>query len=238
MGHQADPTIDPPREASAALPPAAPDAPFEALAGALDLLPQGVIAAPGDGRVLWVNRAARALLAARDALAVRRGILCCRWPQESQALQALIAAATAPEADAGRRSGALCVADSEGRVYALSVKAARIESRASPDAGADNAPAARRIAIVFAADPYQGAEISTQALSDLYGLSPCEARVAAAIAAGRTLQDYAAQAGVGLGTARWQLKRVLEKTGTNRQAELVRLVLCGPAAVLPGAAAE
>jgi DNA-binding CsgD family transcriptional regulator len=46
---------------------------------------------------------------------------------------------------------------------------------------------------------------------------------------GLSLEQAADQRGVSLNTARGQLKRIFSKTQTNRQAELVRLVLQGPA---------
>ena len=56
------------------------------------------------------------------------------------------------------------------------------------------------------------------------GLTVAEARLAAALAQGMSLKDYAAAAGIAEGTARVQLKSVFARTGTHRQAELVALI--------------
>lgn len=60
-------------------------------------------------------------------------------------------------------------------------------------------------------------------------LTATEARLAWLLAEGHTLQSAAGQLGVTHGTVRTHLKRVFSKTGTSRQAELVALVLGGPA---------
>ncbi len=50
----------------------------------------------------------------------------------------------------------------------------------------------------------------------------------AAAAARQTLEEYAEHAGISSGTARWTLKKILEKTGCGRQSELM-LLLAGSA---------
>jgi DNA-binding CsgD family transcriptional regulator len=62
-----------------------------------------------------------------------------------------------------------------------------------------------------------------QALAALFDLSPAEARVFSHIAAGRTRAATAEALGIGLATLKTHLHRIFAKTGTNRQAELVRL---------------
>jgi DNA-binding CsgD family transcriptional regulator len=61
-------------------------------------------------------------------------------------------------------------------------------------------------------------------LAGLFDLSPAEARVARAISQGQTMQYIAVRQGLSSETVRSQLKAVLAKTGTSRQAELVALL--------------
>mgnify|MGYP001765588351 CR=1 FL=1 len=56
------------------------------------------------------------------------------------------------------------------------------------------------------------------------GLTPAEARVAAAIASGLSPEDAAAELGIALSTARHHVKRAHEKLGIRRQSDLVRIV--------------
>ena len=61
-------------------------------------------------------------------------------------------------------------------------------------------------------------------LSGLFDLTPAESRVAAALASGLTTQDHAANLDISRETVRSQLKSVVKKTVTARQAELIRLL--------------
>lgn len=61
-------------------------------------------------------------------------------------------------------------------------------------------------------------------LSEIYGLTRAEARVAASVACGKSITAAATHLGLSRETVRSQLKRVFSKTGTARQAELALLV--------------
>jgi len=61
-------------------------------------------------------------------------------------------------------------------------------------------------------------------LCGLFDLTPAEARVARGIAMAQTPETIAATLGISLETARSHLKRIMGKTGTARQAELVLLL--------------
>jgi DNA-binding CsgD family transcriptional regulator len=62
-------------------------------------------------------------------------------------------------------------------------------------------------------------------LHGLFDLSPAEARVAQKIVEGSSIEDIAAANNLSRETIRSQLKSVLTKTGTSRQAELVGLLM-------------
>jgi len=59
---------------------------------------------------------------------------------------------------------------------------------------------------------------------DFFGLSAAEARLARAICHGDSVEEYARDQGLCLSTVRTQLSSVFNKTGTERQAMLVRLI--------------
>lgn len=73
-----------------------------------------------------------------------------------------------------------------------------------------------------------GAGPSSNALSQMYGLSRAEGTLAVALCRGDTLQEYAEAAGLSVATVRTQLKAIFQKTATSRQAELVSLLLRAP----------
>jgi DNA-binding CsgD family transcriptional regulator len=58
----------------------------------------------------------------------------------------------------------------------------------------------------------------------LFGLTPAEARLALFIGAGGTVEEAAHRFHTALSTARSQMRQVLTKTDTHRQADLVRLI--------------
>lgn len=69
-------------------------------------------------------------------------------------------------------------------------------------------------------------------LRSLFDLTPSEARVATGLATGKSLEEIAAEGEVAMTTVRTQLRRVLEKTGCARQAEVAALfanIAVGPA---------
>jgi DNA-binding CsgD family transcriptional regulator len=82
-------------------------------------------------------------------------------------------------------------------------------------------------ALVLVRDPADLPTLSGDALHGLYGLTPAEARVATRIARGQTVGSIAGSLGVRRATVRTQLQQALLKTGTHRQADLVRLLLAG-----------
>lgn len=61
-------------------------------------------------------------------------------------------------------------------------------------------------------------------LRSLFDLTASEARVARSLAAGQSPEEVAGSGGVAISTVRAQIRRVLEKTGCTRQAELVALL--------------
>jgi DNA-binding CsgD family transcriptional regulator len=60
-------------------------------------------------------------------------------------------------------------------------------------------------------------------LSDLFGLTPAQIRLARLLMQGHSLPQAAAATGLSRETLRTQLRSIFEKTGTGRQAELVAL---------------
>ena len=61
-------------------------------------------------------------------------------------------------------------------------------------------------------------------VQSLFDLTPAEARVARCLATGESADDIAMRSGVSTNTIRTQVRGVLEKTGCNRQAEVIALL--------------
>jgi DNA-binding CsgD family transcriptional regulator len=61
-------------------------------------------------------------------------------------------------------------------------------------------------------------------VQSLFDLTPAEARVARGLASGKTVENIATDGGTSANTIRTHIRGVLEKTGCNRQADVVALL--------------
>lgn len=78
-------------------------------------------------------------------------------------------------------------------------------------------------------DPLRAQHIDIEILQELYGLTPAESKLARALAMGDSLEQITNQFQISSHTARSHLKSILRKTGNNRQAELVSMLLLSTA---------
>jgi DNA-binding CsgD family transcriptional regulator len=90
----------------------------------------------------------------------------------------------------------------------------------------------RPLVMLFLYHPRSAQVIDTSLLSAAFGLSHAECRVATLLADGVPLKEIAEQLGIQYDTVRKQLHSIYTKTATNRQPELVRLLLHLPAAAV------
>jgi len=81
---------------------------------------------------------------------------------------------------------------------------------------------------VFVSNLADAGLFNHEVLMNLYGLTPSEARLAGALSQGRDLNELAGEWGISRETLRTHLKRILGKTGTSRQVDLVRLLTGKP----------
>jgi len=87
----------------------------------------------------------------------------------------------------------------------------------------------RSMAILAVTQVGQVGPPDMRVLCGLFDLTPAEARVARGVAMAQTPETIASTLNISLETARSHLKKIMQKTGTTRQAELV-LLLSGLAA--------
>ena len=81
-----------------------------------------------------------------------------------------------------------------------------------------------RLALVCLSRAELGPRDQEQFLVPSLGITQAEARLAAAVYAGKTLYEYADEASISRNTARNQMQSILSKTGCRRQADLVRQI--------------
>jgi DNA-binding CsgD family transcriptional regulator len=189
---------------------------------ALDRVPVGVIVVDASGLMIAANHMARQILEAADPLSLRENRLVCEGP-DKLALDAAIARALANHCGPGE-PGEEVVALGRPHRRPVPVLVFPLDVRERFD------EKAKRTAVLFVRDP-ERYPIRTESrwLETLFAVTPTEARLAACLSDGLSLEAAAEALGMSTATARVHLKRVFSKTGTSRQAELVRLVLSGPA---------
>jgi DNA-binding CsgD family transcriptional regulator len=187
--------------------------------GALDVLQhlsEAVAITDGEGRPVFLNRAAEAVVAQADGIAIKDRRLQVGNGFQTALLQKMIAAAARGEVRPPRESTLILRRPSLRRAYRLFVAPIR-RTRSwflSETSGA----------IVFIRDPDAGRPNADRTyLRDLYGLTPTETELAVTLMQGDGLTEAAEALGIATSTAKSHLKRIFEKTGTHRQAQLVRL---------------
>jgi PAS domain S-box-containing protein len=182
----------------------------------LNLLATGMVLVGDGGQILLCNRSAERLLA-QGALLRREGdrlLAAAAWYDKD--LQALIAKALASRGRFPEGSGAMNLHAAPGdKPLHVVVTPLRIAD------GARNLP----VAAVIVRDTESQTEVRPELLQQLYGLTRAEARVVTELARGKRLTEVAQTLNVSVNTVRNQLKQAFAKTSTNRQADLVSLVL-------------
>jgi len=104
-----------------------------------------------------------------------------------------------------------------------------LEVTVSPLMGDDGSSTVWRVplALLMISSPHADASRIVERVRPLYGLTEAEARVMALLALGASVDKVALEHGVRTSTVRAQVRSIFEKTGVNRQTDLVRLALNG-----------
>lgn len=176
---------------------------------ALDVLGWAVLVVTQDSRVLYANREAGRLLGRGEVVQLRDGLVVAGADDTAAALRLAIEAVADTTRCATLRLG-------DGYLATLQRMAYRVSG------GGRSPTDAARIAVVLK-HPGRGVASPAQ-LTDAFGMTAAEARLASAIAQGASLEQYGAEHDVRPGTLRTQLSSIFLKTGVGRQVDLVALV--------------
>jgi DNA-binding CsgD family transcriptional regulator/PAS domain-containing protein len=187
------------------------------LAGASEAVRHGVVVVTRGHRVVYTNSAAERILRADDGLRNRSTRIEAGSLRVDAQLQHGIDRALASNNADGCGSSFLCARPSERRPYVVHVLPLDETTFASP-------PAQNRAMIVIV-DPELEPEPAASLLRRLYGLTRSEADAALMVLRGQGRNHIADELSLSLATVKTHLQHVFDKTGTHRQAELVRLLL-------------
>jgi DNA-binding CsgD family transcriptional regulator/PAS domain-containing protein len=190
------------------------------LSAALDRLAVGIVLTDAEGRIAHTNEAADRIF--DDGSIVRRVVdqLAARDSSASRELaQAIADAASGTTVDLPRSGIVVPLKGEAGRDLAAWVLPLDSGLRRQLAAGF-----AARVAI-FIRELGDTSPFPAELFVRRYAITPAESRVMLLIVQGMTVAEAAETLGISLPTAKTHLARLFDKTGTSRQADLVRLAM-------------
>ncbi|SFS16178.1 transcriptional regulator, LuxR family [Granulicella pectinivorans] len=195
---------------------------INAVATALETMDHAIMGLNEEGKVVLSNRPADEIARTSDALHLVNGSLSSPDLQQDQHLQNLISGAVQTRQILGvAPGGSILLRSPSGR--------SPLQFTVSPCPTPFGQGRNRIVAIVMLHDPEQVPMSRAEILRSLYALTPTEARLADMLFQGKNIVEAAEALRTTQETARFHSKRILAKTSTHRQAELIRLM-----ASLPG----
>jgi DNA-binding CsgD family transcriptional regulator len=177
----------------------------------LNGIQQAILLINDAGRLVHANSSGEALLRAGDGLTMRGRYLTAGTGATTRRLEAILKAAGSNHG----MSGTLRLPRSPGKP-ALSLVAMPI--RGLNDFQLNTQPTI----LVCISDPLLHPSAQPAMLQALFGLTSAEAGLAGDLLEGRGIKDIALSSGRSVNTVRNLLARLMAKTETNRQADLIR----------------
>jgi DNA-binding CsgD family transcriptional regulator/PAS domain-containing protein len=182
----------------------------------LEVLSLPVLMVDADMRLVHANNAAADLLRKNVGLAAKNGLIAASDPRTQNALAIAVGVATQDETLLQRRDMEIPLFSADGEARILHVlPLARGDARREVSSYA--------VAALFIAERAQDTRLPAAAIAVIYHLTPAETRVFKLIVDGYSLPAIARQLEVAVSTVRTHILRLLEKTGSSRQSDLVRL---------------
>jgi DNA-binding CsgD family transcriptional regulator len=190
------------------------------LSAAFDLLTVGIVLVDRNARIVHANAAGNRLLDERNAVRRDGDQLSCRDARiANNLMQAIETAASGSTAEFPKSGIAIPVTSAEGGDLAAWILPL--------DRGLRNrfaAPFAACVAVFLRqlgdTSPFPG-----ELFVKRYGISPAECRVLMMLTQGMSPRQAAEALGISEPTAKTHLQRLFQKTGTDRQADLMRLAM-------------
>lgn len=172
-----------------------------------------------EARLLFADAAAESLFGSPGAGWFFEGAVSFDDEVATHALRDLVAACASP---GGRGGGSVTVRRPGKRSATVEVMPYYAEARVVSRL---DVTGRRPAAILTITDQQAAHDGRALELQQRFGLTPAESVLALEILRGDGREAAAGRLGISVSTARTHLSRIYEKTGVNRQAELVRLIL-------------
>jgi len=186
---------------------------------ALGLINAAIIVATKEGRIVYSNSAGDKMLNSEQGLSIGiDGICRASNSEDTKALHEMLNTAFEDPDDHVRWLTIDQTNDTEQPHSFVAI----------PQGATDE----DRSVVILSTFGQSKSSLNVDVLQSMFGLTPAEAAIALEITMGGKLEDAARQSGITVSSARTYLKRVFGKTGANRQADLVKLILTSPAALV------
>ena len=199
--------------------PAADDGALGPFEQALEWLADGVALLGADGRVVYANRAFRAIAQRDGGIGTHDGKVEIAAAAARTGSRRAVAAILHPRV--GGAPGVLTLSDfsvarSGGAApYLFSVRPLAENMCAAR-------PQSQAVAAVFIRDPSSRNTAGPRILCDVLQLTEAEVLLAQALQAGVRLKDHARARGISINTIYAHLRSIKQKTGCHRMGELIR----------------
>ena len=190
----------------------------DGLANSLDGLAAAMFLVDAGGRVVHANAAGVAMLQRGDAMVARSGRIASVDRDATEALSGAVAAAGGGDAAVGVRGISIAIENASGENYVAHVLP--LTSGARRSTGSRYAA----VAALFVQRATFDTPAPPEVIAKTFRLTPTELRVLVAIVQVGGVAETAEALGVGEATVKTHLHRLFGKTGTSRQADLVKLV--------------
>lgn len=180
----------------------------------MDQLGVGALFLNSEGQLVDANRTGSELLSQRSGLCLREGKPVISegrsGPQFRTLLRGLLSV------DSLSPQGMRLLDDNGNPLL-------EIVGRRLPDTGALDAKVPAAVLLITSCRQ-EIRELCTNLMRDLYGFTACEARLAKLLVQGYTAQEAADQLCVSINTVKTHLKGIFEKTGYNKQSQVVAVL--------------
>lgn len=188
----------------------------------LERIGLGAIMVDAEARVVHLNEVASELLIEGDGLRADGSVVAAADASAAAVLRRLVAGCAERRLNGSSRGGSLTAPRAERPSLQVEIVPVSSESLRHCDAAIGMQ---RPVAVLIVTDPERERQRLKARLQERFGLTPAEADVALEISKGDGRKAAAARLGVSPGTVRIHLQHVFDKTGTHRQAELVRVLV-------------
>jgi DNA-binding CsgD family transcriptional regulator len=191
----------------------------------MNYLPLGAVVCDVGRRFVQANHAGHQFLARSEGLKVVDGAVLVGHRSDSHNFEAAVAGSTAQGTYGEDLRRLLLRGTRPNRLIQASIVALpQLVTLADGNGAAAPQPSAPLL-IIFLRRLGRSKAISPVAVSRLFNFTTAEAKVIAALCRGLSVAEYATANDLSRHTVRNQVKAALSKSGTRRQAELVRIVL-------------